>query len=183
MSDNHDNFLKGNIFLELTKALLEKAGYQVVPYGYEKTLNVAKRHIAKTHTITADKIRSSPDLLVYEENGDAKLVEVKMSSYAKPRLNQRQLKRYRTYWDDAFIVIVLPTENVFYSQKIDNLALKEDDEQYDPNVDFKKIQSVFKKINSIDLEYYGGIAKNLFEAMNRKKNIDLERQFEDLEAY
>ncbi len=177
MSNFHENCLKGNLFLELVSTLLEKSGYLVVPYGYEKQLSSVKRELKKSlGSVTADKIRSSPDLLVYDrEKKDAKLVEVKMSSYPHPRLNRAQLENYRTYWDDAILVMVLPFDNVFYAQRIHDLGLKQDFDSYDPSSNFRKIQVVFDRIETKDLEYFGNIAHNLIEAMGKKQSVDIDQ--------
>jgi hypothetical protein len=164
--------------LEIVKSLLEKSGYTVVPYGYEKTLTSVKRDLSKSDSsVTANKIRSSPDLLVYNwETRIAKFVEVKMSKYESPRLNRLQLEQYRAYWDDAILVMVIPFGNRFYSQRIHDLGLKQDNEQYDPNSDFKKIQTMFEKIDQKDIEYYGDIAHSLIKAWHMKP-CDFEQDY------
>jgi hypothetical protein len=174
----HENCLKGNIFLEIVKTLFEKSGYLVVPYGYEKTLTSVKRDLAKSDSsVTANKIRSSPDLLVYNREAKiAKFVEVKMSSYESPRLNRAQLEQYRAYWDDAILVMVIPFGNRFYSQRIHDLGLKQDNEQYDPTMDFKKIQFMFENINQNDIDYYGDIAHSLIKAWDMKP-CDFEQEY------
>jgi len=164
----HDTLFKGNIFKELVKVLFEKSGYLVIPYGYETQLSSIRGKLAQIdNSKTALKIRSSPDLLVYDNDKDVKLVEVKMSSYQCPRLNKKLLESYRRFWDDAILVMVLPFENVFYAQEIHNLGIKE---QYDPKTDFVPIQNMFSKINLDDLDNYGNIACNLIDSMKKADN-------------
>lgn len=157
--------------------LFEKSGYLVIPYGYENQLASVKGELAKTNdSLTALKIRSSPDLLVYDnQTKDVKLVEVKMSSYPSPRLNRNTFENYRKFWDDAILIMVLPFENVFYAQEMHNLGVKE---QYDPRTDFKEVQDIFQRLNLDDLKNYAKIARNLIEAMKKKPLDEPEKQFQ-----
>ena len=169
----HDSLLKGNIFKEIVKTLFEKSGYLVIPYGYENQLSSIKSELSKTNnSLTALKIRSSPDLLVYDnQNREVKLVEVKMSSYESPMLNRNQFESYRKFWDDAILIMVVPIENVFYAQEIHNLGVKA---QYDPHTDFKKIQEIFLRLNNEDLRNYGNIACSLINTMKKKTFDEIE---------
>lgn len=166
MSDFHDTLFKGNIFKELVKVLLEKSDYLVIPYGYENPFSNLKKKLSDARSPTAVRIRSSPDLLIYDEqSGDVRLVEVKMSSYESPRFKPTQIETYKHFWNDAVLVIVLPFENVFYAQEIAKLGIKE---QYDPKSDFRRIQEIFVKISAEDLRNYGTVACNLIKAMKSK---------------
>lgn len=58
---------KGNLFKELVKTLLEDFGYVTAPYGYENQFStMIKKELNANHSDTAKRIRSSPDLLVYD---------------------------------------------------------------------------------------------------------------------
>jgi hypothetical protein len=60
----------GNVFKELTKALLEKSQYLAIPYGYENPYSNVKKMLPKNLedcSETAIRIRTSPDLLVFDE--------------------------------------------------------------------------------------------------------------------
>jgi hypothetical protein len=177
LTDFHDTLFKGNVFKELVKVLFEKSGYLVIPYGYENQLSSVKGELAKTNNSpTALKIRSSPDLLIYDnQTKDVKLVEVKMSSYESPRLNRNVFENYRKFWDDAILIMVLPFESVFYAQEMHNLGLKD---QYDPRTDFKKVQDIFQRLNTNDLKNYGKIARNLIEAMKKNPHDEPEKQLQ-----
>jgi hypothetical protein len=173
LSDFHDTLLKGNIFKEIVKVLLEKSDYTVIPYGYENSFSNIRKALSekqKHDSETARRIRSSPDLLVFdEETKDVRLVEVKMSSYAFPQLNKKgQIETYKKFWNDAIMVLVTPHGNVFFAQRIDDLGKKE---QYDPKTDFKEIQEMFSKIRPNDLERYGEIARSLITAMRTERNM------------
>jgi hypothetical protein len=166
LSDFHDTLFKGNVFKELVKVLLEKSEYLVIPYGYENPFSNLKKKLSGSSSPTAVRIRSSPDLLIYDEqSGDARLVEVKMSSYESPRFKSTQIETYKQFWNDAVLVMVLPFENVFYAQEIAKLGIKE---QYDPRSDFRKIQEIFGRISDEDLRNYGTVACNLIKAMKSK---------------
>lgn len=166
MSDFHDTLFKGNIFKELVKVLLEKSDYLVIPYGYENLSANLKKKLSGARSRTAFRIRSSPDLLIYDEQyGDVRLVEVKMSSYTSPRFKSTLIETYKQFWNDAVLVIVLPFENVFYAQEIAKLGIKE---QYDPRTDFRRIQEIFGRISDDDLKNYGTVACNLINAMKSK---------------
>ena len=93
---------------------------------------------------------------------DVRLVEVKMSSYRTPRLKQGSVEIYKQYWHDAILVEVVPFENVFYSQEVSKLGIKD---QYDPTTDFRKIQDMFSRITPDVLQHYGRIACDLIQAM------------------
>lgn len=164
LSEFHDTLLKGNIFKEIVRVLLEKSDYIVIPYGYENAFANIRNTLTHSVSETARRIRSSPDLLVYDDNTkDVKLVEVKMSSHPFPQLNKKGLiGTYQKYWNDAIMVLVLPVDNVFYAQEIADLGKKE---QYDPKTDFRRIQEIFTRVNAEDLERYKTIARRLIDSM------------------
>jgi hypothetical protein len=45
-----ENVLEGNQIKELIKVMLEKAGYLVLPYGYESTLSDLRKRLVKKGT-------------------------------------------------------------------------------------------------------------------------------------
>ena len=103
---------KGNVFKELVKTLFEESGYDAIPYGYETQFSSLKRDLCTQNSATALRIRSSPDLLIYDrQNGDIRLVEVKMSK--GETININKIKDYQEYWKDALIVAVVNFGNVF----------------------------------------------------------------------
>ena len=65
----YDDMLKGNIYKDMVKLLLEKSGYTVYPYGYESTFSHVKSQLTRNtrNSRTVRRIRSSPDLLIYDE--------------------------------------------------------------------------------------------------------------------
>ena len=170
MFDNfYDTLLKGNIFKEIVKVLFEKSEYLVIPYGYENPFANIKKGLSQKSmrdSITARRIRSSPDLLVYNEKAEEiRLVEVKMSSYSSPRFKKESIETYKEFWNEAVLVMVLPFENVFYAQDIANLGIKK---EYDPRTDFLKIQEMFERISPDDINFYGKVACNIIKAMSNR---------------
>lgn len=77
----YDDVLKGNVCKDIVKLLLEKSGYTVYPCGYESTFSHVKSKLTKNtrYSRTVRRIKSSPDLLIYDEKrNDLMLVEGKM---------------------------------------------------------------------------------------------------------
>lgn len=152
------NMLKGNQVKELVKVLLEKSGYSVLPYGYESTLADVKKKLnvkdAK-NSRTARRIRSTPDLLVYDEQRkDVILVEVKMRRAPKETkvlIYPRLIRNIKEFWDDSILVVVVPTGNVFYAQKANQLEIKE---AYNATKDFEKFEDVFAGVKAEDVSDY-----------------------------
>ena len=158
----YDNLLEGNQVKDLVKVLLENAGYRVYPYGYESTFSDIKNKLREKgsgDSKTAHRIRSSPDLLVYDEKRkDVMLVEVKMRRqrdetrvviYKGDKLER--IENYKEFWDDSILVIVIPVGAVFYAQKISKLETKE---SYNVTTDFKTIEDVFTRIKAKDMRYF-----------------------------
>src|SRR5208337_3945263 len=114
----YDSMLKGNAYKEIIKMMLLKTGYSVYPYGYESTFSDIKSKLTKEtrNSKTVRRIRSSPDLLIYDEQkNDLILVEVKMRTYLPPKIRPRQIENYKEFWNDSILVLVVPDGNVFYA--------------------------------------------------------------------
>ena len=83
--DFYDNLLDGYYFKEIVRTILDMSDYMVFPYGFESTFSYIKIQLHKgdaKDTPTARRIRSSPDLLVYDQHEkDIKLVEVKSRNW------------------------------------------------------------------------------------------------------
>lgn len=157
MSSFHDDLLKGSQIKDLVKVLLQKSGYSVFPYGYESTLSEIRNKLAAKGTRnskTVRRIRSSPDLLVYDkERKDLMLVEVKMRSAPK-ETSIRYLKRiadYKEFWEDSILVIVVPCGDSMYAQKVGELEVKQ---TYNATTDFSRFEEVFPKVKAEDLSHF-----------------------------
>ena len=150
----YDAMLKGNIFKDIVKLLLEKSGYTVYPYGYESTFSHVRSKLTKNtrNSRTVRRIRSSPDMLVFDEQrDDLMLVEVKMRSHTPPKIKPRLIENYKEFWDDSILVLVVPNGNVFYAQKIRELETRK---AYYRLVDFEKLQDIFTRIREEDLLHF-----------------------------
>jgi len=173
----YDNLLEGNQAKDLVKLLLENAGYKVYPYGYESTFSDIKNKLREKgsgDSKTAHRIRSSPDLLVYDgKTKDVMLVEVKMrrqrnetsvTIYKGEKL--KRIENYREFWNDSILVIVIPFGAVFYAQKISKLETKE---SYNVTIDFKAIEDIFTRIKAKDMRYFRAKAYRIMEKWEKKR--------------
>lgn len=162
---------KGNVFKELVKTLLEDFGYVTAPYGYENQFStMIKKELSLNNTETARRIRSSPDLLVYDQDSkDINLVEVKMS--AKEYININKIEDYREFWDDAIMVVVINDDkDLFYAERIRDLRTLSYRKYHTPKDDFRRIQELFPKIKSEDLEKYRKLAHSMLEATRNRQD-------------
>lgn len=166
MSKFHNDLLKGSQIKDLIKVLLQKSGYSVFPYGYESTFSEIRNKLAEKDTKnskTVRRIRSSPDLLVYdEEKKDLMLVEVKMRS-APSETSIKFLKRiadYKEFWNDSILVVIVPCGDVMYAQRISELEVKH---TYNALTDFEKIEDVFTRVKTKDISHYREKALKIME--------------------
>ncbi len=116
----YDNMLKGNAYKDLIKLMLQKSGYAVYPYGYESNFSDVKSKLTQEsrNSKTVRRIRSSPDLLVYDDQkNDLMLVEVKMRGNSPPNIKPQLIENIKDFWSDSILVVVVPDGNVFYAQK------------------------------------------------------------------
>jgi hypothetical protein len=154
----YDDMLKGNASKDLVKLLLEKSGYIVYAFGYESTFSGIRKKLGERGTqnsITVRRIKSSPDLLVYDEKSkDAMLVEVKMRSAPTETgvlIYGQKIEQYKEFWNDSILVLVVPCADIFYAQRVNELETKE---KYDATIDFRKLEEIFTRINSDDLAHF-----------------------------
>jgi hypothetical protein len=153
LSKFYDDMLKGDQVKGLVKVLLEKAGYLVLPYGYESTLSDMKKKLSGKdvrNSRTARRIRSTPDLLVFDEDRkDVMLVEVKMRSAPKETsVKYLSVANYKEFWNDSILVVLVPCGNVFYAQKVSELEIKQ---TYNARKDFERFEDVFTKVKAEDV--------------------------------
>lgn len=163
-----DNVLEGNQIKEVVKVLLEKSGYLVLPYGYESTLSGLRRRLGEKGTKkskTVRRIRSSPDLLVYDdEKKDLMLIEVKMRRAKKATkilIYAKMMANYKEFWNDSILVVVVPCGNIFYAQRVGKLQVKE---EYDATLDFEKFEDVFTRVKKEDISHFKTRALRIMKA-------------------
>lgn len=166
LSRFHDDLLKGSQIKDLIKVLLQKSGYSVFPYGYESTLSEIRNKLAEKDTKnsrTVRRIRSSPDLLIYDQQKkDLMLVEVKMRS-APRETSIKYLKRisdYKEFWNDSILVVLVPCGDVMYAQKISELEVKQ---TYNAISDFERFEDVFTRVKTEDISHYRENALKIME--------------------
>src|SRR4030065_775080 len=150
--------LKGNAYKDMIKVMLQKSGYTVYHYGYESTSSDVKSNLRKEtrNSKTVRRIRSSPDLLVYDDQkNDLMLVEVKNRGTCPPKISPRLIKNIKEFWNDSILAVVVPEGNVFYAQRISDLETKQ---VYYRLSDFKKFQEIFTRVSEEDISHYKDIA-------------------------
>jgi hypothetical protein len=165
----YDDMLKGNAYKDIVKVMLQKSGYTVYPYGHESTFSDVKSRLTKDtrNSKTVRRIRSSPDLLVYDEQKkDLMLVEVKMRAYSPPRIKPRLIENYREFWNDSILVVVVPEGNVFYAQKISELEIRQ---VYYRLADFEKFQDIFTRVRTEDISHYKEVALQNMKTQKERK--------------
>jgi len=166
LSSFHDDLLKGSQIKDLIKVLLQKSGYSVFPYGYESTFSEIRNKLSEKGTKnsrTVRRIRSSPDLLVYDkEKKDLMLVEVKMRGAPKVT-SIKFLKRitdYKEFWSDSVLVIIVPCGDIMYAQRVSELEVKQ---TYNALADFDKFGEIFTRVKAEDISHYKEKALQIME--------------------
>jgi hypothetical protein len=177
-SKYHDDLFEGATIKELVKIMLEKSGYIVYLYGYEGPLADVKKKIADKETknsSTVRRIKSCPDLLVY--NGTEKdlfLVEVKMRRAPKETrvlIYKKLIDRYKEFWNDSILVVVVPCGKVFYAQRMSEMKPKE---EYNAATEFLRIEEIFYRINEKDLAHFREKALWIMEKKEKIKSRNIE---------
>lgn len=161
------SLIKGQIAKELVKGLLEKSKYHVYPFGYESTISKLRYDVQHRrgvkHTASNDRIRSMPDLMVYDDqNLETTFVEVKFrktDSAEHVRLNNEELRRCKVHWSDSFLVVVVPADHYFYAKKIDSVEIPPDGKTHQYNLikDFQPLEKAFPQIDSQLVRNYRAI--------------------------
>jgi hypothetical protein len=170
----YHNLLAGHFHKDLITVILEESGYEVYPYGYESFLTPLKIKFEKSEikqTEISKKIRSTPDLLVYDsENKAVELLEAKSRRWDRTDdVLIKALPRYRKYWQYSILVMVLPAGHFFYAQKVNRLKPRKDN-VFDLNKEFKWFEDVFPKVDCDTLYSY---KRQIIDFWNRpRKHFD-----------
>ena len=124
-----------------------------------------KGEIKKTEI--SKKIRSTPDLLVYDtESTTVELLEVKSTRWDWTEgVLIRRLQTYQKYWNESILVMILPAGHFFYAQHVDKLKLRKDN-TYDSNKDFVWFEEIFTKAN-LDILY--SYKRQIIDFWNRQR--------------
>jgi hypothetical protein len=162
----HINLIRGQIGKEIARSLLEKSDYKVYSLGYEGSLSHLRYAVKKRkapNTESNNRLRSTPDLMVYDDNEHKMhFVEVKFSNPTDARhirLNLKPLRWYKRYWHDSILVLVVPpSKRVYYAQEISALKIDEDPShwwtRYNLEEDFRPISMIFPKVRDETIEKF-----------------------------
>ncbi len=105
-----NNLIKGRIAENIVSEMLQEAGYFVYRFGYEGVLqSLTQKGLPKMklNTIPAQKIRTMPDFIVMDKEGNVFFVEVKFRSNGeKDPIFKEWLKRAVRYWPEAKLLLV-----------------------------------------------------------------------------
>lgn len=170
--DFYDNLLDGYYFKEIVRTVLDMSGYMVFPYGFESAFSYIKIQLHKgdaKDTPTARRIRSSPDLLVYDRhNKDIKLVEVKSRNYDDEKdVVIEKVGWYKKYWEGSILTVIIPHGHWFYAQYVEKLETREQYKGYNLGDEFEKFEDVFTEVDTDTLYRF---KPNIAEKMGRPKD-------------
>lgn len=146
--DFDDDLMFGYFFKDIVVLLLDKCGYEVYPYGYESFFPNLKRKLYNTENPkAAERIRSTPDLLVRNPNDQqVEIVEVKArSATGAYGLKIDGIERYLKFWLESVIILVIPSGNYFYAQRISELKSQT---SYSPQ-DFRPLEEIFPLVKGL----------------------------------
>ena len=117
------SLLKGRIGQSVVETYLIESGYEVYPYGYENYFANITRFVKKDQSdITTTKIRSAPDLLVYDrKNNERFLLQIKTTGVKDESaywIKKDDLDNYIKYWAEAILVVYSIRTGKIYCLKI-----------------------------------------------------------------
>lgn len=72
----------------------------------------------------------------------------------------KRIENYREFWNDSILILVIPSGNVFYAQRMSELEPKD---WYNMTTDFEKIEDVFTRIEAKDMSYFKAKAYRIME--------------------
>lgn len=117
-----ENILKGRIAETIVSEMLREAGYFVYQFGYEGLLqSLTQKGLPrmKAGDIEAEKVRTMPDFLIMDKEGDISFIEVK---YRNNGADDPNLRRWAAnasrHWPEAKILLVSPTAPHFQVSSI-----------------------------------------------------------------
>jgi hypothetical protein len=104
------------------------------------------------------------------------LAEVKMRLTLPPIIEMRtrpqpsEISILKEFWNDAILVMIVPDNNVFYAQRIDEI--KEPDGFCLSLDDFERLESIFTKVNGEHILHYREIALPILQLFMSKTQKD-----------
>ena len=164
---------------EVIRGLLEDSGYKAYPFGYESLLSQIRYDIQKRNppqNSAVERMRSAPDLIVYDERTGAPLfTEVKFRNARAPsyvKLKSQPLHRYQEYWGDSVLIVVVPCGKMFYAQFVKKLSVDScEDSSFDLTREFEEVDTIFANIDSQALERYRDLLLRIKEINGNESRI------------
>ncbi len=118
--------LRGRTAEHIVSSMLSEAGYFVYRFGYEGILqSLVQTGLPKMKqaSIPAEKIRTMPDFIVMNKEGDVFFIEVKFRTNGREdRYFQEWLGKAMKYWPEAKILLIHPYEPCFQISTIKDLV-------------------------------------------------------------
>jgi hypothetical protein len=127
-----ESVLKGRMAETIVSELLHEAGYFVYRFGYEGILqSLTQRGLPKMKEgdIEAEKVRTMPDFIVMNKEGDVSFVEVKFRSsidfdgtilvLAEAKEKVRKIAKY---WPETKLIFVTSKQPYFFISAITPLS-------------------------------------------------------------
>lgn len=115
--------LKGRIAETIICDMLQESGYFVYRFGYEGILqSLVQKGLPKMKngSIETDKIRTMPDFIVMDKEGNVSFVEVKFRSKSEVDFGLKNwIYKTNNYWPESKIIMVKPTEPYFMISSIE----------------------------------------------------------------
>ena len=177
------NLLKGKQGEEIIHNMLDESGYDVISYGYEKSLSgLANRLQAKKTEYCGDverQIRSTPDFIVFDpakpvdggyvQVADLMFLEVKtrklLNRYNSNFMLYEEAKKdriedYLKFWGNSLLVVVIPKYDFFYVREMKTLL--PDRLVYNAKNDLQKFQKIFSRVTDETIRKYQSNVKQIF---------------------
>jgi len=125
ISANHNNnnfplnYLMGSIGQAVIATYLREFRYEIYPFGYENNYaNIFRYKKTDYSDDTSMKIRSMPDLLVYDRDNDIRfLLQIKTTKWKDPScywIKKTDFDCYQCFWPEALLIVYcIPTANIY----------------------------------------------------------------------
>jgi hypothetical protein len=168
-----ERLLQGNFIKEVVRRIFEESDYLVFPFGYESFLTQIKHIIQEKKFVATSqgviqRVSTSPDLVVYDQEKDIKLVEVKSKNWDPGSLESIvpidfSLDTLKREWKNAILILVVPFGHWFYAQEVEKINSYKDNLGVGIKLsEFELFENIFSKITADILYSYKKIAAKVF---------------------
>jgi len=168
--------LKGRIGQSVVETYLLESGYEVYPYGYENYFANITRFVKKDQSdITTTKIRSAPDLLVYDrKNNERFLLQIKTTGVKDESaywIKKDDLDNYINYWAEAILVVYSIRTGKIYCLKIADIknpieASRPNSSEKGFRLNLTDFHDVTRYFNLIKPHQYAKLNKDIRDILN-----------------